>query len=156
MQKNVLRCLLYCGLIFIFAPWTATAEFYQYTDQNGNLIFTDDVSRIPANQRDKIKRYNSVQPLGNLSDETVDRSDLEKQKTDTVSVQREKLERDYFRLQQTRKDLMKEKEQVTTQAEQQAYNEKVTRLNQQIELFSQQLDSFNKAVLDENADPGAE
>jgi hypothetical protein len=145
-----------CVLIVIFSHWTASAEFYQYTDQNGHFIFTDDLSRVPVDQRDEITTYNSAKPVDLSPDATGDSPLQETNPADKISVQRDALEKESFRLQQARKSLMEEKKKVTTLAEQQAYNEKVTRLNQQIEQFSQQLESFNKTVSGDYGDPGAE
>jgi hypothetical protein len=143
-------------LIVVFSPYTASAEFYKYKDKNGHLIFTDDVSRVPVNQRDEVTIFNSIQPKDLPPDETGDRPLQENLSTNNVSVQKEELERESFQLQQARKALEEEKEKVTTIAEQQAYNEKVTLLNQQIERFSQKLDSFKKTGSGDNGDLGSE
>jgi hypothetical protein len=48
------------GTIFIFFLLLAapvTAQFYRYTDQNGNLRFTDDLNKVPAEQRESIREY---------------------------------------------------------------------------------------------------
>jgi hypothetical protein len=155
-MNNFFYRLLCCGLIVVFSPYTASAEFYKYKDKNGHLIFTDDVSRVPVNQRDEVTIFNSIQPKDLPPDETGDRPLQENLSTNNVSVQKEELERESFQLQQARKALEEEKEKVTTIAEQQAYNEKVTLLNQQIERFSQKLDSFKKTGSGDNGDLGSE
>lgn len=38
-----------------------SAEYYQYTDEKGNICFTDNLSDIPENQRKKITSYISVE-----------------------------------------------------------------------------------------------
>jgi hypothetical protein len=159
-KKFFSRLSCCCALIFIFFHCTASAEFYQYTDPDGNLIFTDDLSRIPVNQRSNIKILDSVQPVGNLSESDIDtygsKKESGKKRADPVAMQREKLERDYLRLQQARKRMLEEKDQVKTLEQQQAYNEKVNLLNQQIDLFSQQIDTFNKSVSAYKDKPGTE
>jgi hypothetical protein len=44
-------------LIFLLPAAPATAQFYRYIDQNGNLRFTDDLNKIPAEQRANIHEY---------------------------------------------------------------------------------------------------
>ena len=155
-MNNFFYRLLYCGLIVVFFPYTASAEFYKYKDKNGHLIFTDDVSRVPVNQRDEVTIFHSIQPKDLQTDETGDRPFQENLSTDKVSVQKEELERESFQLQQARKALKEEKEKVTTITEQEAYNEKVSLLNQQIERFSQKLERFKKTESDDNGDLGSE
>jgi hypothetical protein len=132
-------------MIMIFAL-AVSAEFFQYTDENGNLIFTDDLSRIPVNQRDKITRFNSARTMDNPPDGIIDNPLQEKLLEEMIPAKKEDFEREFSRLQQARETLMEEKEKVTTVAEQQAYNEKVFLLNQQIERFLQQMHNFNNPV----------
>ena len=44
-------------LIFLLLAGPVTAQFYRYTDQNGNLRFTDDLNKVPAEQRATIRGY---------------------------------------------------------------------------------------------------
>ena len=43
--------------IFLLLAGPVTAQFYRYTDQNGNLRFTDDLNKVPAEQRATIRGY---------------------------------------------------------------------------------------------------
>jgi hypothetical protein len=36
------------------------AEFYKYVDKDGNILFTDDLSRIPSDQRHHLGRYDDA------------------------------------------------------------------------------------------------
>lgn len=48
------------GLILIVAMLAATpanAEFYKYVDENGIIRFTDDITMVPREQREKLLEY---------------------------------------------------------------------------------------------------
>ncbi len=49
--------------IFVLMAVPAIGEYYQYTDQYGNLRFTDDLSTVPQSKRKHIKTFESVQSL---------------------------------------------------------------------------------------------
>jgi hypothetical protein len=42
---------------FILFSVNASAEFYKYTDEDGNVRFTDDINQVPEEQRSKIRSY---------------------------------------------------------------------------------------------------
>lgn len=44
------------GIILVFSV-SGYAEFYKYTDETGNTRFTDDLSKVPEKQREKIRKY---------------------------------------------------------------------------------------------------
>ncbi len=48
----------------LFSP-VASAEIYKYYDEQGNIHFTDDYNKVPADQRNDVKGYKEV-----ISDET--------------------------------------------------------------------------------------
>ena len=48
------------GLILIAVMLTAlpaNAEYYKYVDENGNIRFTDDLTMVPPEQREKLLEY---------------------------------------------------------------------------------------------------
>jgi phage shock protein A len=40
----------------------ASAQFYKYLDEQGNIRFTDDINQVPEKQRTKARRYVESQP----------------------------------------------------------------------------------------------
>lgn len=46
--------LLAC--VFILFTTFASGQYYQYTDKNGKLSFTDDISKVPKAQMDVVKK----------------------------------------------------------------------------------------------------
>lgn len=51
---------IYLVLGLCFWAGMAGAEFYQYRDEAGRTVFTDDLSRLPEKEREKVKRFRSV------------------------------------------------------------------------------------------------
>ena len=52
------KLLLAGALVLLWT--TAYGEFYQYTDTNGVLRFTDDLATVPPEQRSDVKTHQSV------------------------------------------------------------------------------------------------
>ena len=42
-------------IVLLSAP--ASAQFYKYIDEDGNIRFTDDINQVPENQRATVKSY---------------------------------------------------------------------------------------------------
>ncbi len=62
MNRNkIVDTLLF--LILLLAPSLAFAEFYKYRDENGALIYTDDLAKVPEDQRPKVSTYQEAEDL---------------------------------------------------------------------------------------------
>ena len=44
-------------ITFLMFSVSASAEFYKYVDDEGNVRFTDDINQVPEAQRAKIRSY---------------------------------------------------------------------------------------------------
>jgi hypothetical protein len=42
-------------LFSVTVPLPGAAEYYKYLDENGNMVFTDDITKIPENKRHKVE-----------------------------------------------------------------------------------------------------
>ena len=100
---------------------SASAEFYKYTDEDGNIRFTDDINLVPEEQRSKIRSYvesESEEPpvqenqeqstqqsnFPELSEDEPEQGSIDELK-DRIESIKEELEQDYAAL-------LKEKEQL--------------------------------------------
>lgn len=144
--KILYLCIIILGSILI-AP-DGKAQFYQYRDRNGSLVYTDDLSKIPVDQRESATRYHSSQNK-NLSEKKVEVSPSETKGlnsgpvSENVDALREALYKENETLTKEKDQLLKEKENINTPAKQAAYNQKVNELNRRIEDYELRVKEFN-------------
>ncbi|MDZ7833278.1 MAG: DUF4124 domain-containing protein [Desulfobacterales bacterium] len=55
------QIVLYAVLVCILFPGVTLSEYYQYTDKDGNLHFTDDKAQVPESQRGEIDKFESIE-----------------------------------------------------------------------------------------------
>ena len=155
----------------------ASAEFYRYVDEKGEVHYTDDLANVPVEQRPKVDEY------GEPYDEFGPEEAIERKKQETegpegalkedeeVRLQREatveegekmplkqklketgtKLEEEYQTLMKEREELEKAAESRLPPAERTKLLQKVSNLNARIEDYEKRREVFNKEVEAYNA-----
>ena len=149
-----------------------SSEYYQYKDKNGVVHFTDDLSEIPKDQREKVTSFESLTSEGvravtiikrkkkNFYD---DQSEKEEQVLDegeslksdamddkllqtSASLQRERaeLEQVFENLQKKRTSLTEMLVRKKTPEEKQTYMEKVNQLNVEIKEYEDRQKQFTE------------
>jgi len=122
------------------------ADFYQYTDENGVLFFTDDASRLSDTQRAQLKKFNEIksEPAdvpqtrapGNSSDDGPQEiSDVLIQEANALIQENQKLNQDYAIIVEENKKLTDLRE----------------RLRLKKNISRSELDTFNKQVNEMNS-----
>jgi len=164
----LIRNVLLAGMVvFWVAP--AFGEYYQYTDPNGVLRFTDDLASVPPDQRPDVKTHQSVesQPSQQTTGGAVKkkasrfaaagdkenepsggtwqgRNSKKKQELDQMQAE---LKATFAALQAERTALeAKAPAKGATFEEKVAYTDKVEALNAKIAGYEEQLDAFNEKV----------
>ena len=157
---------LVCAGVLIFAlcllaAAPAWSEYYQYTDENGNLCFTDDKSMVPEDQLDEAKSFDSLKNTEKpASMESTSRSGPSRQKapdqrtwdgklqSDVNSLDEEKdqLDSAFQRLQKEKEALMNQSTEDMSSAEQSAYKDRVHELNERIEAYDKKREEFQQKV----------
>jgi vacuolar-type H+-ATPase subunit I/STV1 len=164
-----LNCLLVL-LIGVVLPVMGYAEFYRYTDDNGVIRYTDDLSTIPKKKRSQVKQFeeadDSLTPAqrnekalkrdrknASDSDQKNDqKDDWETLETDSVAElaklneKKAKLDKEYADLVKEKDALIKTKEKISGGAEIKANNEKIVDLNGRISGFEERRQDFSKDV----------
>jgi DNA-binding transcriptional MerR regulator len=161
--------LVVWGGVLLAAPgW---AEFYRYTDPQGNRHFTDDLSQVPGDQMGLLQTYGSqnaaeAQPTGNPPAEPPAAAPVQtpgsgggsapsagRGETDLREEGRQQaLLQDYQRLREEKARLEKEKEQVQRMSRAKrddslkALNKKIQTLNAKIEEFQRRADDVRRST----------
>ena len=156
-------------LITMVFTTSAYAEFYRYVDEHGNVMYTDDLSNVPPDQRDKVRPYEEsesepppVEPKKAESPETGKAdmtSELEKERQ-RLQEQEKALNQEYEDLMKMRSQLNEEKGTAVTNAQIKAYNQQIIDFNRRIQAYEKKRDAlanevktFNKKV-EENSNQG--
>jgi hypothetical protein len=159
-KMKLLKWILICGWVLLAVPcW---AEFYKYIDPQGNVHFTDDLTRVPANQLGSLRSYGgqggvAQLPAGSrpvsapsptsppLSAAGGERGQSAARGEYDPSEQSRKqaLEKDYQTLLEEKVSLEKEKEQVG-QKSRVRRNPSVKALNKKIQALNAEIEDFKK------------
>jgi len=160
---------------FLFNESTS-ADYFKYKDENGNICFTDDLSKVPKQKRDKIKSFasgNNVTPkseslqqksLGEhekIVEETPNILHLDK----TLDIKAEAIEMEKQQLAREREKLLKRQQNLENKSvgtmgpeERLEFTNKAEELNREIEEyekrrqnFSEKVKNYNKKVRKKNA-----
>jgi hypothetical protein len=165
-------------LIFLLLAGPVAAQFYRYIDQNGNLRFTDDISKVPAEQRANIHEYcESEKSQAPSSRETVTkaaRPPAEKAGANEVQANNvvstgtdgagsseelrtriEKmiglLEAEHLALMKRQETIAKGRDSIKSREELAAYNKSVDAFNQRAENYEKMSSHLNELIDEYNA-----
>ncbi|MCU0590067.1 MAG: DUF4124 domain-containing protein [Desulfobacterales bacterium] len=154
----------------------ASAQFYKFMDQQGNIRFTDDINQVPENQRSKARSYAAAQPTtpaatvpengeekraadrdpadGSSADPGMAAS-VEEQPIDAARSHLENLKKqvdaDYQALSREKDALSKEKEAPKTREQVVDYNKRVEVFNQKAASYEARSNDLRKQVETYNA-----
>jgi len=154
------------ALTLMLVPFISSAEFYKYRDKSGVLLYTDDISEIPKDQRPKIDAYSEpddfitpeqkqqkidakkAQKAAEAANIVKDK-DAMRAKLDNTKIA---LDKEYEELKKTKQDLIDARADAKkSAADTKAHDEKILQLNERIEdfqkrrqAFAKEADAFNK------------
>lgn len=146
------RIILF-GILLLFST-SGFAQMYRYTDENGNVYFTDDFSRIPPSQQENVKTMPVFQspPQDHLSDPEIDNTPDEWEndliKT-SKALDQTKAELDSIFSALTEKKAALQAEAPAENAsrdEMLAYRDKVLALNAEIDSYQEKREKFEEQV----------
>jgi hypothetical protein len=140
---------IFVFISFLLFSVNASAEFYKYTDEDGNVRFTDDINQVPEEQRSKIRSYVESQseevPEKETTQENPEKSEqqanvpdssedeaaegsLEELKTRIDAIKQE-VEQAYAALLKEKEQLSEDKKKVKTREQVESYNKRIENYN---------------------------
>jgi predicted RNase H-like nuclease (RuvC/YqgF family) len=156
MQKKIIWMIVPL-IISLCSP--VSADFYKYTDENGNIRFTDDLSRVPKNQRPDVKSYEESESTpppaapapkkdaGQLPAETKSETDtgLESQ-SKQIKDKKDNLDREYQALMKEKARLESEMKTSKPIDETIQFNQKISNLNEDIIKYDEKRKALNAEI----------
>ena len=141
---------------FIHSP--AHAEFYRYTDTHGNVIFTDDLSKIPIDKREQAKAYEESEQNATTPTPTPqtmnkggpDTSEAIRKEGQRLQTLRDALDQQHNALAEENSKLREEQKQAVTPDQIKAVNKKVVSFNARFKAYQEKAEAFKSQVDDYN------
>ena len=169
--RNILITLTALIACLCFSP-AAQAEFYQYTDDNGVVHYTDDYSTIPKPYQTQIDAHpetpkDSPSQAGGTEEKNIGQTEdaqsdkqFSPEALEQLARQREELVEKKEQLDQQYEELLEEKEalessrkEMSDEAEIKTYNQKVQALNEKINQYHEKesalktkIEAYNKRI----------
>lgn len=146
------RTFLTFVVMLVFAPQAIKADFYRYTDNKGNIVFTDDLSSVPDDQRQMVEKYHEAPPSLNvekLTDKSKPGPDFKNDQTnilsrEEMSLKKKELEKKQSELEKEYEALMEEKKRLEKQKDEAKGRKEIKEYNKQVLIFSDRLNQYNE------------
>lgn len=156
---------------FLLFSVSASAEFYKYTDADGNVRFTDDINQVPEEQRSKIRSYVESQSeavpeqeatqeipeeseqqtnFPDLSEDDAKQGSIEELKSRIDAIKQE-IDQEYAALLKEKEQLAEDKNKVKTRAQVESYNKRIESYNIRGEDFMKKQKERDALIDDYNA-----
>ncbi len=160
MKSVAKKSVVMAAGAIILLSMPALGEYYRFVDENGMQRYTDDLSRVPRDQRPKVKAYESiksspVQPT-NSSDAVSEIGGNGEGKTwsEKATNQADEFERMRTELEKTQQSLTAERDALLKQKPsagagdevRKAYNARIQQLNAKITDYEKQHAAYKEKV----------
>jgi chromosome segregation ATPase len=129
-----------------------SAEFYRYVDPHGNVIFTDDLSKVPPDQREQVKSYEESKYRPPKAPEKTDEQKKtpqdagEDEQYNRLRRQEETLEQERNALKAERERLNQEGKEAVTPEQIKEYNRSIVDFNARIKAYEEKRDVYAAEV----------
>jgi predicted RNase H-like nuclease (RuvC/YqgF family) len=144
---------------FLVLPATLWAEFYRYIGEDGAIHFTDDLSQVPMDQREKMEAYEGVEapqppaletPGSDAATEAAQQAKEAvtnlKEKRQALVTRQEALQAEYQRLMDAKAEIDALRQSADTPEKQRALQEKAVALQAEITQYEARSKALNDEV----------
>ena len=151
-------------IVIMLAALPASAEFYKYVDENGNTRFTDDLTMVPPDQREKFRPYAEEADKPEAASDAgatppaeppAPPADSEEGRTpeeDLVELgkrleeEQAALDREYKALMEERKTIESQRQEFRTKRAMKEYEAQITTLNERNAAYEERRAAFDREV----------
>lgn len=145
-------------IIFGLVP-LSFGEYYKYTDEHGNIHYTDDISKVPVKKRNDIEAYKETAfPSNTAAAKTTPQQDGKtaseaspeeeyarfQEKRNQLVEEQKSLEAEFNALTEERDELEKQKQQRLLRPQADELEKKIDVLNQKIAEFDEKRKAFDE------------
>ncbi len=152
-MKKIWLCNLIALIVMALMP-PVWAEFYRYQDQHGNVIFTDDLSKVPEAQRSQAAMYEESithttepgiqekQATAASPEQPTDEIEALNKEGQRLLTVKEKLDQEYNELVSENAKLKAEQKEAVTPDQIKAVNKKVVSFNSRFQAYQEKSASY--------------
>jgi gas vesicle protein len=152
-MKKIWFCSLALLIVFLWAS-PGLAEFYRYQDAHGNVIYTDDLSKVPAEQRSKAEMYDESvaspppestqeeKPAGSASGKQSSDFEALKKEGERLLKLKEELDTEYQALAKENAELKTEQQSAVTPEQIKEVNNKVVNYNARFQAYREKSSAY--------------
>lgn len=147
------------SVMALSATVEAQDDFYKYVDQYGNVIYTDDLSKVPVDQRSRAKAYEASQYIPPKKEKSLEKSSTAVQNQDREALSQEgrqlselkkKLDAELKALAQERAQLQKDQEAAATPDQFKRINKRVVNYNTRFKAFKEKEAAYRTQLANYN------
>lgn len=140
-MKNI-KIFIFILYFIIFSQSMYAGEYYKYINENGVVSFTDDISKIPKEQRNKIEVTKTLN--NKSSDKQEDSSIKEAEEAGTDADADKNLENELQQLKKIKAELDKESSEINRESIKLIEEKKLIKENKDIKEYNIKIEALNK------------
>ncbi len=158
-----MKNLILISAVYFFFCASAYAEYYKYTDKEGNVYYTEDYGDVPVDQRRKVKEYTEYKApekskttkAATQEDEVPNfeydlKANTDQEAGEALMKIKRELTQEAKDLYNKRVELEKKRKKFKTKKERTEFNSLTKALNKNVKMYEAKQKAFNKEVNEYN------